>query len=139
MKITIPIGKIGTGVDFAAFSPDGKHVLSVGPPSSPLEWDLDPGSLAREITGITAGYPIAFSPDRHQIASTSLGSGSLAGYSVLNLWDTVSGTLIRRVEMDVEDRSFNTGRLRSHRTEAASWSAVAAAMPCGLSTSATAR
>lgn len=86
------------GVDFATFSPDGKQVLSVGAPSAPLVWDLDSGALSREITGIKAGWPYAFSPDRRQISTTSNGPSSLSSHSVVKLWDMASGALIREIE-----------------------------------------
>jgi hypothetical protein len=76
----------------ATFSPDGQTLASGSWDKSIRLWDVETGSLLRELEGPTGSiYSVTFSPDGQTLAS--------GGYdSTIRLWDVSSGEQLRVFE-----------------------------------------
>jgi hypothetical protein len=76
----------------ATFSPDGQTLASGSWDKSIRLWDVETGSLLRELEGPTGSiYSVTFSPDGQTLAS--------GGYdSTIRLWDVRTGGLLRKLE-----------------------------------------
>ena len=84
------------GVCSAAFSPNGKYILSGSSDASLKLWDTDSGQFLRSFEGHTDRVnAVAFSPNGKQILSGSADAS-------LKLWDTDSGQLLRSFEGHTE-------------------------------------
>lgn len=86
----------GSGSFAAAFSPDGRHLLTTRglPRKSALLWEVETGQLVREFAGHTDWLQAAaFSPDGSRVATG-------AQDRTLRVWDTATGQQLH---------SFNSG------------------------------
>jgi WD40 repeat protein/class 3 adenylate cyclase len=76
-------------VNSVEFSPDDRYVVSDGN-DGVLLWDAQTGEKVRKFNDIP-GYRATFSPDGKYVLTT----GSVAADGMAQLWDTLSGQLIR--------------------------------------------
>lgn len=86
---TAPLQVYGLGtLGRAAYSPDGKHVLTCGVVGAFL-WDIQTGKVVRTFSGHTMLVAsIAFSPDGSKVLTGGLDRTA-------ELWDASNGTLLR--------------------------------------------
>jgi WD40 repeat protein len=77
----------------AVFSPDGKHLITVGSEGLVLVWDVESGELLQPLVGHDPAQLVnraAFSPDGDILATGS-------DDTTIILWDPESGEIIRRL------------------------------------------
>ncbi|MEW6670989.1 MAG: caspase family protein [Thermodesulfobacteriota bacterium] len=80
----------------AAFSPDGRHVLSGGPDAVLRLWDLDTGQEVKQFLGHNPGWlhggisSIEFSPDGKHAITNAYNDGNVI------LWDIEKGMEVKR-------------------------------------------
>ncbi len=99
-RMTLPrhhhVGDINT----AAFSPDGKQIVTAGVDQTARIWDVVTGKQMRLLTGHTGSVTsAAYSPDGKRIVTTSIDQTA-------RIWDARSGKEIRRLTNDFFSR-FN--------------------------------
>jgi len=87
-----------TAPNSAAFSPDGKTIVSAGDDGSLLLWDVETGRQLREMEfrHDARAWPVTFSPDGAMIVS-----GDDSGAIIF--WDAASGKLLSGPEKNHED------------------------------------
>jgi WD40 repeat protein len=82
-------------VNSAAFSPDGRQVISCSSDKTLKLWDVITGNVIRTFYGHSDYvYSVAFSPDGRQIISGSMNN-------MLKLWDVATGKVIRTSSMAI--------------------------------------
>src|SRR5262249_5384342 len=83
--LTIPTSSADFANHSLAFSPDGRQLLSAGNSRDIQLWDVETGSLIRELHGHTAEvFAAIFHPDGRRIVSAGRDR-------VIRIWDPVQG------------------------------------------------
>jgi WD40 repeat protein len=78
----------GGSVAVAAFSPDGKRIVTTGDGNTARVWDAETGHLLATLTGHTGPVnDVAFSPDGNRIVTASQDATA-------RMWDAESGNLL---------------------------------------------
>ena len=95
-----------------AFSPDGRQLLSGGKDGRVRLWSIADGTVVRDFAGPTDrltsrtwyGLGVSFSPNGRLIASAGNDSSVRDGSTVVNVWSTETGSLVRHLQVrgDVE-------------------------------------
>lgn len=99
-----------------AFSPDGRQLLSGGQDGLVRLWSIADGSVVRDFAGPTDrltirtwyGLGVSFSPSGRLVASAGNDSTVRDGATVVNVWSTDSGSLVRHLQVrgDIETGYF---------------------------------
>jgi WD40 repeat protein len=86
-RLVLPIGHTDV-INSAAFSPDGKLIVTASMDNTARIWDASSGKLLQTLTGHTRGVESAtFSPDGKRIVSVSADNTA-------RIWDASSGQLL---------------------------------------------
>jgi len=90
-----------------AFSPDGTQLLSGGRDGLVRLWSVADGAVVRDFAGpadritntVWYGMGVSFSPSGGLVASGGSDSGVRDGATVVNIWSTATGSLVRHLEV----------------------------------------
>jgi WD40 repeat protein len=102
--VRVLLGHSGA-VRSVCWSPDGRYLASGGSGKTIQLWEPRAGLLLRTFTSPSEGHTVravAWSPDGKTLASCNGGTKPIAAIAV-NLWDVVSGRILRSLEEHNED------------------------------------
>lgn len=99
LKLAIPFKTIYPLFMQAAFSPDGKRIVTANGDKTPKLWDAETGALIASLSGLTEPtYLALFCPDNRTILTYSI-------KGEVNLWDAETGKLRAKI-VDRQGRTY---------------------------------